>query len=374
MKRVLQQGVRIIVGGLFIFSGLIKLNDPKGTAIKLEEYFHVFSGDFGSFFDLLVPLALPLAFLLVVLEVLLGVACLLLYKIRLVNACLLGMICFFTVLTFYSAYFNKVTDCGCFGDAIPLTPWESFSKDVVLLGLIGYLFFAQKERDLFVADLVSLRTAKITMACVTVLSLVTGLYSLWHLPFIDFRNYKVGNHLPTLVKPSGKVAYAYLMEKDGVVHSLDSYPKEKGYTFKKLLIKNPEVLEKIKDYKLWDDTGDKTDASLSGIKLFISIQKVKDELSTSDIKRLKKIRQVAQEMQKKAFLEVWVVTSANKERYEHWVKPELAPFPQVYADATLLKGMIRSDPGLLLFQDGWVRGKWHYNDIPHADHLLSLLR
>ena len=376
MKKILQQIARVVVGGLFIFSGLIKLNDPKGTAIKLEEYFHVFAGDIGSFFGWFVPLALPLAFLLIVLEVVLGVACILLYRVRLVNNILAGMIVFFTLLTFYSAYFNKVTDCGCFGDAIPLTPWQSFYKDVILLGLIAFLFFTQRERNLFVADLVSGRTAGIAVACTAVLSVSIGLYALFHLPFLDFRNFKIGNHIPTLTEPAAKPKYVYIMEKDGAEYRLDAYPKkEEGYKYKRHEITNEdEIKPKIMDYQLWDEEGDKTKASLLGTKLFIIIQYVSDNpLSEQKIQRLKTIRQVAQETQQLAHLDVWVLTSADKKRYEHWVKPELAPFPQVYADATLLKGMIRSDPGLVLLQDGYVRGKWHYNDIPKAELLRAIL-
>ena len=122
--------VRFLVGGLFIFSGLIKINDPVGTAIKMEEYFEVFSTDFGSFFHAFVPYALPIAIFLCVLEVVLGLAIILNYRTNISIIVLLLLLAFFTFLTFYSAYFNKVTDCGCFGDAIKLTPWQSFYKDI----------------------------------------------------------------------------------------------------------------------------------------------------------------------------------------------------------------------------------------------------
>ena len=127
---------RILVGLLFIFSGLIKINDPVGFSFKLEEYFGptVFNIDF------LLPYVLPLAIFIVVLEVLLGVFLLVGLKKEFTIYSLFAMIVFFTFLTWYSAYFNKVTDCGCFGDALKLTPWESFTKDVVLLFFIVILF------------------------------------------------------------------------------------------------------------------------------------------------------------------------------------------------------------------------------------------
>lgn len=116
--------MRVFVGFLFIISGLIKLNDPLGFSFKLDEYFSpaVFNLEFLS------AISLQLALFVVILEVLLGVALLLGIWRRLVVFNLLGLITFFTFLTFYSAFYNKVTDCGCFGDAIKLTPWESFTK------------------------------------------------------------------------------------------------------------------------------------------------------------------------------------------------------------------------------------------------------
>src|SRR5690606_19602020 len=123
-----------------IISGLVKLNDPVGFSFKLKDYFAPEVLDLGF----LVPYALLLAILIVIFEVLLGVSLLLGYMRKVTLWSLLLMIVFFTFLTFYSAYFNKVTDCGCFGDAIPLTPWESFIKDVVLLFLILILFLGQK--------------------------------------------------------------------------------------------------------------------------------------------------------------------------------------------------------------------------------------
>ena len=122
--------VRWFVGALFIFSGLVKLNDPVGTAIKMEEYFEVFAGDIASIFHSLAPFGLSIGLFVIILEILLGVAVLINYKMRLTSWILILLIVFFTFLTFYSAAFDKVTDCGCFGDVIPLTPWQSFSKDV----------------------------------------------------------------------------------------------------------------------------------------------------------------------------------------------------------------------------------------------------
>ena len=133
---LLVQFCRWFVGILFIFSGLVKLNDPVGFSFKLDEYF---SGAVLGL-EFLQPFVLPIAIFLVILEVILGLMLLIGFQKKFTVWSLLLMILFFTFLTFYSAYFNKVTDCGCFGDAIPLTPWQSFGKDVLLLFMIVILF------------------------------------------------------------------------------------------------------------------------------------------------------------------------------------------------------------------------------------------
>src|ERR1700754_1031560 len=130
---------RYFVGILFIISGLIKVNDPTGFAIKLEEYFVVFGMEWLGF------AALALSVLICAFEVVLGIALLFGIKPRFVAWCLLLMIIFFTWLTGYSAITNKVTDCGCFGDAIKLTPWQSFSKDIVLMVFVLHLFWYRKH-------------------------------------------------------------------------------------------------------------------------------------------------------------------------------------------------------------------------------------
>lgn len=178
---------RLLVGLLFIFSGLIKLNDPMGFAFKLNDYF---APDVLNL-PLLDPWALQIALFVVIFEVVLGVALLLGYRPKFTVWMLLLMIVFFTFLTFYSAYFNKVTDCGCFGDAIPLTPWQSFYKDLVLLVLILILFFNQKH-------IKPLGSLKFRFGTVALSALVCGIMAYWvlnHLPFKDFRPYAVGKNI-----------------------------------------------------------------------------------------------------------------------------------------------------------------------------------
>src|SRR5210317_1542551 len=131
---------RLVVGIAFILSGLIKLNDPLGFSYKLEEYF---SAEVLNL-PFLIPYALAFALFVVVYEIVLGVFLLIGFKPKLTIWSLIAMILFFSFLTFYSAFFDKVKDCGCFGDAIKLSPWGSFIKDLIFLALLLPIYFGLK--------------------------------------------------------------------------------------------------------------------------------------------------------------------------------------------------------------------------------------
>src|SRR5476651_2704121 len=185
---------RIAVGLLFIFSGLIKANDPLGFSYKLEEYFEVFHMLFLSHY------ALSLAIFLCALEMTLGFALLIGWRAVAVTWGLLLLIIFFGFLTFYSAYFKVVQTCGCFGDAIPLTPWQSFSKDLVLLLLIIVLFINRRT----IKPLFGKKTGDNLLIASVAVAVGIGLYTYNFLPVIDFLPYKVGaNILDEMKTPPG---------------------------------------------------------------------------------------------------------------------------------------------------------------------------
>ncbi|MGB0950250.1 MAG: BT_3928 family protein, partial [Marinirhabdus sp.] len=226
--RLLVGSARITVGLLFIISGLIKLNDPVGFGFKLEEYFSpgVLNLEF------LVPYALAIALVTVIFEVLLGVMLLLGHMRRFTVWSLLFMIVFFTFLTFYSAYFNKVTDCGCFGDALKLTPWQSFFKDIALLILIVILFLGRKHiAPLFTKAVRSLAVFVLFVGCVMV-----SYYVLKHLPVIDFRAYKEGVNIEKAMSippnaPKPVFEYAWKFKVNGTEKTIKTdgkYPKQEG--------------------------------------------------------------------------------------------------------------------------------------------------
>jgi uncharacterized membrane protein YphA (DoxX/SURF4 family) len=354
----------LFVGVLFIFSGLIKINDPVGTAIKLEEYFEVFSADISPIFKSLEPYALFLSIFLSAAEIVLGVALLVRWKLKSILVALLLMIVFFTFLTFYSAYFNKVTDCGCFGDAIKLTPWESFTKDIVLLVMILILLFTQQ----YLKPLVSASSGTIITIITAALSIMVGWYAYEHLPYIDFRAYKVGNNIPALMNPSAPLRYKYIMTKDGQEQEFEQYPTDQSYTFKEMVAINPEDGPKITDFNVWNDEGDYTQEVLTGKKLLILVQSAA-KANQEDFADINKLVKAAE----KQGIAPMAVTSSSSQEFEQFRHEVNLAAPYYYGDGTVLKTIMRSNPGILLLQDGTVKGKWHHNDTPYIEEVQELL-
>ncbi len=180
--------LRIIIALIFIASGFVKAVDAVGFSFKLEEYFS------PSVFNMPIfeELALPIAIFVVALELILGFMLLLGIRLRTTLLSLIALCVFFAFLTFYSAYFNKVTDCGCFGDAIKFTPWQSFLKDIILLAGLIILWFLYRK------DFRQLKTGKLSTITLGVLAAVMAwvtVHGIRHEPVIDFRHYKIGTDI-----------------------------------------------------------------------------------------------------------------------------------------------------------------------------------
>ena len=375
MRKYIDLFVRIVVGGLFIFSGLIKLNDPIGTEIKLEEYFEVFTADFGSFFHFFIPFALEIGVVLIVLEVVLGVAVLINYQMNLTTKVLLTLIVFFTFLTFYSAYFNKVTDCGCFGDAIKLTPWQSFYKDIVLVVFILHLFWHRKR----FGPVLRTREGHAIILGVTVLSFFLGIYAIRHLPFIDFRAYAIGKTIPEQMKlPPGAVrdsvvmTFIYKKEGKSIELTMDQLGVvDSTYEFVDRIDKVVRVGDrpKITDYAVTDVNGETvTQQTFEGAKLLIIVYNAR----YASIRNIEKIRELANALDGK--VDVWALTASPEVEFDAFRHDHQLAVPFYFADATVLKTIVRSNPGLTLWKDGTVKGMWHHNDVPTTSEVLQLIQ
>ncbi len=354
--------IRFLVGGLFIFSGLIKVNDPVGTAIKLEEYFDVFSYDIAGFFELFKPWALEIGVVMVVAEVVLGIMLILGVRLKFTVWALGLMILFFTFLTFYSAYFNKVTDCGCFGDAIKLTPWESFYKDIILLVLIGILFVFRNQLESNTQA-----WAAWSVRISLVLSLALAITAIRNLPFIDFRAYKEGVNIPIAMQPSAPLEYSYIMTKNGEEFIFDQYPTEGEYEFVDMKLKNEDALPKISDFAVWNEEGDYTDEILNGKKAVILVT----NLSKINTSYLEDLDQVVSGLANSGIELVFVAASSQTE-INNFLESRNWDLVGFQADATVVKTIMRSNPGLMLLNEGTVLKKYHFRNTPSPETIKSL--
>jgi len=364
-KKYIDQFSRFFVGGLFIFSGLIKLNDPIGTEIKMHEYFEVFAADFGSFFELFIPWSLEIAMAMIILELVIGVAILLFFRMNLTATVLLGLLTFFTFLTFYSAYFNKVTDCGCFGDAIKLTPWESFTKDVILMVFTLHLFWYRKSYP----SSVRTRTGQAITAATAILSLVTGIYAIRNLPFIDFRAYRVGNRIPEQMVPAESPVIEYTFRKDGELVTAEKFlnPTD-GYEYVSSRVVNEEASRaKITDYAVQTVAGeDITQQTFQGPVLLL----VMYDVAKASASNMDPIRTLVKGVDGK--IRTLILTASSEDQIEQFRHDHQLPVEFAFTDATVLKTIIRSNPGIALWKDGMVLGNWHHNNTPAASEVIGL--
>ena len=378
MKNIGLQITRVIVGLLFIFSGLIKANDPMGFGYKLQEYFEVFHIAF------LHDYATALAIFLCTLEIILGALLLLgLWSVRVAWGLLL-IIIFFTFLTFYSAFFEVVTSCGCFGDAIPLSPWQSFSKDLILLAMI-LLIFKKKDQ---IQPLIKKESAqKFVAVLVVVASLGFGLYTTNFLPILDFLPYKVGNNIPELMRvppgaPQDEYEITYTLKNKQSSETQKMTDKEYlkteiwkdknweiiGEPESKLIKKGFDL--KIKDLKITDSQGTDYNAELLE-NPFYNLVIVAYDLSKADQQAIGDLNALAINAAENFNIRTVFLTSNSVQDAELFSKKNKLVMELFFADAIPLKSMVRSNPGLILLKGGTVVNKWHYNNLPSYEALAS---
>lgn len=356
---------RIIVGVLFIISGLIKLNDPVGFSFKLKDYFAPEVLDLGF----LVPYALLLAIILVIFEVLLGLALLLGHYKKITLWALLLMIVFFTFLTFYSAYFNKVTDCGCFGDAIKLTPWESFTKDVILLVLILILFAGRKHiKPIFSKGVRNVLFFVAFLACLGI-----TYYVLMHLPIIDFRPYKIGANIKegmTIPEDAPRPIYEYqwtfnINGEEKIITTKGEYPQVDG----ELVNTETKMIQDgytppIHDFTIERDGEDFTDRFLNEKNLVVVIAY---SLGNTEKDGFVPVKQITDKAIKNGY-NVIGLSASSQEMTEALAAESKLNFKFYFCDETTLKTILRSNPGILELDKGTIKQKLHWNDA----HKLQL--
>lgn len=408
---------RVIVGNLFIFSGVVKANDPLGFSYKLEEYFVEFGMDWAWLHEILVPMAAAIC----VAEIILGFAVLVGYKMKQVSWSLMLMIVFFTILTGASAIFEIVRSCGCFGDAIPLTPWESFYKDLILLALIIILFIKRKSIQpdegvkpfmiVYISSWVimfilsnmldwmmplylvggiltirllveffmesSKKVAAVTVIWSLVMSILLTVFSVIRLPSGDFRPYAIGKNLPEQMKlPPNAQASVYenilvyknkktgeLKEMNDVEYTASKLWEDDNWewqsTDSKLIKQGDEA--KITDLSiLTHNSEDVTDEVLSKDRI---LWIVSYDMSLMGTDQIEEINQIAASAQNDG-IQVIGLSSAGLEEKDKMIQEHKLNFDFLVTDGIVLKTMIRSNPGLMYLEKGTVKGKWHENKLP----------
>lgn len=316
MKKLLVLIARILVSATFLYSGFVKLVDPIGSQYKFAEYF----GADVLNLEFLIPFALPFSIFLILTEIMLGLTLLIGYKRKITVWSLFGMTLLFLFLTGYSAYYNKVTDCGCFGDALKLSAWETFYKNVVLIAFILVLLFQQEA----IRPLFNKRALK-TIAFLSILAFSYIVYHvLVHLPLIDFRAYAVGNNI-----------------QEGMAY-----------------VEGSEDLPPVHDFFLESETEDLTDQILSADKVMLLIAYDIEKSNWIGFTAFQKTIHQAKEM---GYVVYGVSASPTDEL--HVLQKEMKlPIEFLFCDETTLKTMIRANPGLVFLEQGTVVGKWNWRD------------
>lgn len=365
MKSLLLFICRIIPALVFIFSGFVKAIDPVGGAVKFEDYFTAFGMEGLS------PLALPLSMALASLEFVIGFFLLCKLYMRFSSSIVLIITAFFTVLTFFLAIFNPVSDCGCFGDAIKLTNWETFGKNIVLLLFTIVLFKysgSYRNNYHFINNL--------TAAALSILFIIGfNIHNYRHLPVIDFRPYKIGTNIPDNMRvPEGaempEFETVFVLEKEGAQHtfSVDDYPyDDTSWVFveSRTKIVKEGFVPPLQAFSLYspehDDEVHSEVLNRPG-PTFLLIAPLLEKMPHKVILPLAELSETARQKD----LPFYVVTSSGTEEIKAFDNEHATMFNYLQSDKTTLKTIIRSNPGLLLLQDGTIAGKWHYNDMPEA--------
>ncbi len=365
---------RLLLGGVFIFSGLVKLVDPIGSQIKFNEYLHAMG------FDLLSPFSFLLANVLNIFEFIAGF--LLFFNVRMKLGVFLTslLMLFFTPLTLWLAITAKVSDCGCFGDAIKLTDWETFWKNVFLLFPLGIILWGWKKYPIRIGD----GRQFLIMMISLFFSIGITFYSLLHLPLLDFRPFSIGSSIPEGIEipenaPLNVFKTTFTYEKEGVQKKFDETNVPWQDTTWKYVDREEVLISKgyeppINDFFIEHlSQGDITEQILEGEAVFLLISPKLESTRFAEIFKESALDKIHQEAENKQ-IPFYTLTSSANDQIENTRAQLKKDIEFCLADEKLLKTIIRTNPGLLLLHKGSVVAKWGYRDIPEdidAEKLIA---
>lgn len=368
MTMIPRTASRILLGVVFIFSGFVKAVDPLGSAYKFGDYFESFHIDFLS------SIALPLALILSSLEFIIGFSLLLGVRMKLASRLVTIFMVFFTLLTLYIAIKNPVTDCGCFGDALILTNWQTFWKNVGLMVLITIVYLSRNEFVVLFNKFTEWSIVLVGIIFIVSLSV----YCLRHLPIIDFRPYNIGTYIPEkMIIPEDAPADQYITylnyEKDGEVKEFNDqeyYPwDDSTWTY---VESRSELVKKgytppIHDFSITSTEGeDITDMILQDQNY--SLLLICYDIEKANKQALIKFNDLRNNLINDHY-SFYCLTSSTQSQIDELVISIQPDFNFYASDEITLKTIIRSNPGLVLIKEGIIVDKWHYNDWPEVSEL-----
>lgn len=360
--RTIRIFARILIGPVFIISGFAKAIDPLGSTYKFSDYFEAFGMEFMQ------PLAFSFAVLLSVAELVVGLNLLLGNFMKFTAWALLIFNIFFTILTFFLAMFNLVTDCGCFGDLWVLTNWQTFWKNVVFM-LPTLIVFFNRRYYKPMASYGSEFATSLLFVLITVFLIIGG-YS--NLPFIDFRPYHVGAHIPSsMTIPEGEAVDEYeaifIYEKDGKQEEFT--PENIPYqdTAWKYVDRKTKLVKKgyeppIHDFSIGTFGGMDISDSVLGDKGY-SLLVVSYKLDKANDRGLEKVNAFVESLDT-ASTKVYGLTATPEREVDKISREKAINYDFHITDETQLKTIVRSNPGVLLLKEGTIIGKWHFNNLP----------
>lgn len=366
---------RILLGLTFVFSGFVKGIDPWGSAYKFTDYFNAFHMPW------LTNMAFALGILLAAVEFAMGTAMIFNFFLRITSWFTLAFMIFFTGLTFVLALTNPVTDCGCFGDALVITNWQTFYKNIVLLALAVYIFYERKKFKSKDGPILSIALTGMTI--VFYFYLVD--YSYNHLPIIDFSPYKVGVNIPDAMKvPEGapKAIYEnnliYKNTKTGEEKKFTeaNYPWQDTLNWKFVKMGEQKLIQKgytppIHDFRIETAEGeDIKDFFLYDEKYTFMV--ISPNLQKADLQGMKRIAELAQAAKSKGYRFIGL-TASSPDSFEAIKKETGVQFDFFNTDEIVLKTMVRSNPGLIVLKKGTIFRKYHFKSVPKPEELDSQL-
>ena len=358
---------RVLVGALFVFSSFTKGVDPLGTKYKMLDYFIAYD------IQWLNELALPLAIIMIMAEFIVGICLMLNLLPRLATLGASILMAFFTITTFFDAIYNLVPDCGCFGTAIKMSNWQTFFKNLIIISILIPLVFNNKT---LVNKRVTILGQTLFTAIFMVMFIGFEIYNVRHLPVIDFMEWKVGKDMkPAETEEPAEIYLTFKNIETGEEQEYLSpnYPWNDSIWMSQweFVSQRQEGGNQSLGFSILNEDGDDyTDVLYDTEKLFVFVAPYLDEITEKDIKECQRIYDFANE---NGFNYLWV-TSVNPE-YVYELQDKYYMFDEVYyGDELELKTMVRSNPGLMLMDNGVILDKWSKIDFPCEKEINLLVR